>query len=154
MRKVIANKRCKGVVLQPLSIDFPGMFFCGCECLPNLRPLGEGRCFGETWPGEMTVIPILQESRKDLLGWRHLTSGGFYLLNLLSLGELVLLPGMSKQHHYQASAPQGTHRKTLDSSTSIQHGDGRRKQHSHQHGQDHHQPSTGWASSHKDPSPL
>ncbi|KAK4808830.1 hypothetical protein QYF61_001338 [Mycteria americana] len=59
-------------------------------------------------------------------------------------------PRVSKQHHYQASAPQRTHRKTLDSSASIQRGDGRRKQLSRQHGQDHHhhQPHP---SPHKDP---
>ena len=73
------------------------------------------------------------------------------MLNFSSLEESVLLSGESKQHHYQASAPWRTHRKTLGSSTSIQRGDGRRKQHSLQHGQDLPQHGTGCASSHKDP---
>ena len=54
-------------------------------------------------------------------------SGGLYFLNFSSLGESVLLSGVSKQHHYQASEPWRTHRNTLDSSTNMQHGDGRRQ---------------------------
>lgn len=69
--------------------------------------------------GEVTVTPSLQESRRICLVEDISTSEGFHLLNFSSLGEWVLLSGVSEQHHYQASAPQGTHRKPLDSSSSM-----------------------------------
>lgn len=87
------------------------------------------------WPEEITAIPILQESRKDLLGKQgHFNIQGVNYWIFHPWGNQLL--GVRKQHQYQASAPWRTQKNIRQ-----QHecGDGRRKLNSLLHGQDHHQ---------------
>lgn len=97
MRKVIANKTCKGGVLQPLSFDFPEAFFCGCESLPNLYHLGKAGGLEGGGRGRDRSAPILQEQGKNSAG--HGNIWGVLLVELFIPGGRVLLLGVSKQHH-------------------------------------------------------
>lgn len=148
MKKAIAKKRCKGVLLQPLSIDFPEVFFCGCESLPKPTITRWREMSLRDVAGENDSKSHPPRAKKGSAWWKPFNIWGVLLVAFFIPGRIGTA-FRSEQAAPLFSAPWRMQRKTLDSSsTRIQHGDGRRKQHSLQRGRDHRQRGTGWASSH------